>query len=175
MDKDDTGEWNSARIRSERNLITDLNDYIIMLMRVVQVVLFSAMIIVVCYEVIMRYVFYSPTVWGEGAARFFMIWMVLFGMALAIRHREHIRVDFFVYYLPERAQLVLGYLRIAIILIIAGVLVHAGYRIADANWTQIATGIGIPVFWKYLAVPVAAVLMFAFLIEKLRQRDTEPF
>ena len=45
------------------------------------ILLFAAMITVVFYEVVMRYVFGSPTFWSEAAARAAMIWLVMLGLA----------------------------------------------------------------------------------------------
>ena len=52
------------------------------------VVLFSVMIAVVFYEIVVRYVFNAPTFWAEPLARNAMIWMVMLGLAVGIRQKR---------------------------------------------------------------------------------------
>lgn len=143
--------------------------------RWVQITLFSAMIILVFYEVVMRYVFNAPTVWSEAAARLCMVWMVILGMNIAIRHSDHIRVDFFVDGLSARWQTMLGWFRIAVVVLVCLVLIQAGYKVAVDNLTQIASGTRISVFWKYIVVPFGAVLALIFLLERIIDRNTKTF
>lgn len=152
-----------------------LNSVIIGFAKIIQFILFSTMIVVVAYEVVMRYIFLNPTMWSEALARYCMIWLALFGMALSIFYREHIRVDFFVINFPPVVQSILGYIRLLIVLIISLVLIYAGYIIAVSNITQIAPGLYIPVFWKYISVSITSTLALYFVVQKIIRRDTRPF
>src|ERR687892_2491350 len=49
------------------------------------VLLFATMIVVVFYEVVSRYLFNAPTFWSGELARYAMVWLVLLGMAIAVR------------------------------------------------------------------------------------------
>ncbi len=156
-------------------MIRRLNDHVERVIRVVQIFLFAAMIGLVSYEVVMRYVFNAPTVWSESAARLCMVWLVVLGMNLAIRHGDHIRVDFFVDNASPRWQAILAAVRIIVVAIVTLILIYAGYKIAVANWTQIASGIRIPVFWKYIVVPIGSVIALLFLLERVFERDKRAF
>jgi TRAP-type transport system small permease protein len=152
-----------------------INTVVIAFAKIIQFILFSTMIIVVAYEVVMRYIFLNPTMWSEALARYCMIWLVLFGMALSIFYREHIRVDYFVFNFSPTIQKILGYIRLLIVLVISLVLIRAGYIMAVSNITQIAPGLHIPVFWKYISVPVTSTLALYFVVQKIIRRDTDPF
>lgn len=137
--------------------------------------LFSTMIAVVFYEVVMRYVFNAPTFWSEALARNAMIWLVFLGLARGVRNLDNIRVDFLVDHMPPWLQNVAAWLRYAILICFASVMVYHGFKLAVGNRNQIATGFEIPVMLIYLAVPVSGVLILLFAIELILKRETRPF
>jgi len=145
------------------------------MIQLVGTVLFIIMIVSVFYEVIMRYVFNAPTFWSEALARNSMIWVVVLGLSLGIRKKDNIRVDFIVLMLPRGVQMALGYLRIALVVVFATVFLIHGMRLAITNLTQTVTGLGIPVFWIYICVPLSGLCMLIFLAEALLKEDTSPF
>ena len=66
--------------------------FVELLFKLVCVVLFTVMITVVFYEVVMRHVFNAPSSWAEPLARTAMIWMVLLELAIGISsERIHLR------------------------------------------------------------------------------------
>ncbi len=129
------------------------------------VVLFAAMIAVVFYEVVMRYVFGSPTFWSEAAARAAMIWLVMLGLARGVRRLDNIRVDFLVDHMPPRLQWLCAWARFAAVGFFAFVMVFYGTRMALANWNNMYIGFEISMTWIYLAVPVSGVLILLFTFE----------
>lgn len=46
------------------------------------------------YTVVMRYVFSDPPVWGDLMTVLSNIWLVFFALALTVREKEHIALDF---------------------------------------------------------------------------------
>ena len=145
------------------------------LARWVGIALFTAMLVLMALEVVARYVFNAPTFWTEVIARYAMVWMVLLGMALGIRHREHIRVDGLVLVSPRVVQIVLAGVRLLCSLGFALILVAFGYQLSVMNLTQTAGVVAIPVFYLYLAVPITGLLMLVFLGEIIARRDIRPF
>ncbi|MBC6442833.1 MAG: TRAP transporter small permease [Rhodobacteraceae bacterium] len=55
--------------------------------------MFFAVGIFVAYEVFMRYVLISPTVWVDEIARIFQVWGTFAATAYVLRHRQHIIID----------------------------------------------------------------------------------
>ena len=55
--------------------------------------LLLALIVIILYEVIARYVFNSPTTWVFGSFRMISAALIVFGWAYAQRYNSHIRVD----------------------------------------------------------------------------------
>ena len=56
------------------------------------VVLFAVTVLRLFFQVIMRYVFCTSTIWAEELAIFSIIWMCSLGCALAFRRYKHITI-----------------------------------------------------------------------------------
>lgn len=145
------------------------------LFKLTGVVLFTVMITVVFYEIVMRYIFNSPTFWAEPLARNAMIWMVLLGLAIGIRHKENICVDFIADRITGRLRPVVAILRIVLVVAFAGVMVYYGAKMAMVNMRQIITGLNIPAGWVQIVVPIASAGMALFAVELLAKRDWDRF
>jgi len=63
-----------------------------------------AMVIVILYEVIARYVFNSPTTWAFNSMRLIGGAVIVLGWAYAQLHNAHIRVDVFYSYFSARKK-----------------------------------------------------------------------
>ncbi len=63
-----------------------------------------AMVIVILYEVIARYVFNSPTSWAFGSMRLIGGAIIVLGWAYAQLHNAHIRVDIFYTHFSARQK-----------------------------------------------------------------------
>lgn len=65
---------------------------------------FAAIGLIVCYEVVMRYVFFAPTRWVEEVARLLQIYAVFLACAPLVAARAHIRVSLLTDALPPAAR-----------------------------------------------------------------------
>ena len=139
------------------------------------VVLFAEMIVVVAYEVAMRYLFNSPTFWSGELARWSMVWLALLGMAIAVRRLDHIRVDILVDIAPRGAQIAMAVLRYVFAFAFAGIMLIYGARLVVENAEQISPGLQLPFSYLYLAPAVSAVLMLYFLVELVSRREIRTF
>lgn len=66
------------------------------------------MVLVVIYEVIMRYVFNAPTSWGFEATTFIYGLHYMLGFGYALLTNSHVKVDVFVTLLSSRKQRVIS-------------------------------------------------------------------
>ena len=58
------------------------------------------MVIFAVYNVVMRYVFEDPPVWGDLLTVLSNIWLVFIALALTVRDRDHIALDLIYSWLP---------------------------------------------------------------------------
>lgn len=56
-------------------------------------ILLLLMVVFAVYNVVMRYVFENPPVWGDLLTVLSNIWLVFFALALTVRDKDHIALD----------------------------------------------------------------------------------
>ncbi len=95
---------------------------------------FAVMLVITLLQVIFRYVLMWPLAWTEEAARVLFVLTMFFGIAIAIREREHVVVDFLFNRLPPRLQLVAALAFEAVIVLLLAVIARGTYILAVRNW-----------------------------------------
>lgn len=60
------------------------------------------MAFVMLYDVVMRYVFNSPTVWAQETCEYMMVFLTFIGLAATQKQKMHIRMDYLYTKFPER-------------------------------------------------------------------------
>ncbi|MGO1488392.1 MAG: TRAP transporter small permease [Arachnia sp.] len=132
------------------------------------VVLFSALVLDVSWQVFSRQVLNQPSGWSEELAKYLFIWLGLFGSALVFGERGHIAVDFAVKKLPIVAQVIVSALVQVAILVFTGLVLRwGGYLVVQLAWNQNLTGLPINVGPLYLALPISGVLIAFYTIYHL--------
>ncbi|KZK90991.1 Tripartite ATP-independent periplasmic transporter, DctQ component [Pseudovibrio sp. Ad5] len=88
---------NSARLLSGKSIwcsaVIKLIDHISEFSGKLAAWVFFAIGFFICYEVVSRYVFNSPTVWVDEVSRIGQIWGAYLAAAFALKHREMIVID----------------------------------------------------------------------------------
>lgn len=64
----------------------------------------AIMVIVIAYQVVLRYVFNASNAWSEELARYLFIYDVFIGSAIALRKNSHLQVDVFLNLMKERTK-----------------------------------------------------------------------
>ena len=86
------------------------------------------------YTVFMRYVFWAPPVWGDLMTVLSNIWLVFIALALTVREKEHIALDFLYTRLPLAWGFALQLLWAVIIFVLGLVICIYGYETAVTNF-----------------------------------------
>jgi TRAP-type C4-dicarboxylate transport system permease small subunit len=128
---------------------------------------FATLFAVVVLNIVLRNVAGIAWLWIPAVARLLFVWIVFLGVAAALRRNEHLVVDFFQRRMPRRLQkaVVFGIHLVSLpffaMLLVYGLQVaRVRMRIPFDTW-QFPTG------WAYMAVPVAAVILIVFTLERL--------
>ena len=87
-----------------------------------------ALLAIVAYGVIMRYLFVAPQVWTDETASFLLVLMVMLGVAEVLRRDEHIAVDLVTGRLGPRGRRVVGIWSMLAVLAVAGVLFASAWN-----------------------------------------------
>ena len=70
--------------------------------------IFVGAMMIVCVDVVLRYIFNSPMIWATELCELILVSMASFGMAWLLRQEKHVKVDFFLNILKPRHQALLN-------------------------------------------------------------------
>ena len=115
---------------------------------VVLVAMFSAMVLIIFVQVIMRKTGNS-LYWSEELGKFLFVWISWLGISIAQRKGEHIKITMLTDHLPFRAAQVFNILSDLVVIAICVVTLYYGVSLV----------IKISTSWGYLAVVVGCTLM----------------
>ena len=125
--------------------------------------LFIAIGFIVSYEVIMRYLFNSPTIWVNEVSRFLQIWATYLALTYSFHKQDFIRITVIYDRLNENGKKILDFISFIFILIFSSFVVYYGWLIAYDSLKvgrTSSTILDVPSFLTELAIP----LCFAFLV-----------
>lgn len=136
--------------------------------------IYFAVFLIVTYDVVARYVFNAPTVWGSDLVICIAGVHYLLSGAGALQRGDHVRIDVIYNQLPARAKYVSDIIANFIIIAVLIALIWFGVAqavpsIHDWETTGTAWNAPTPVVMK-LAIPVGAALMLIQAIVNLTRR-----
>ena len=125
---------------------------------IILVVLFSAMVLIIFVQVIMRKANHS-LYWSEELGKFLFVWISWLGISIAQRKGEHIKITMLTDRLPYRAAQAFNIVSDIIVILICAVTFYYGISLVASQWTSPYAGIKISTSWGYLAVVLGCGLM----------------
>ena len=146
----------------------------------IAVIAFVGMLLASLGQVLFRYVLEIPVPWTEELARVLFVVSMLFGMAIAIREKEHIVVDFLLLKLSPRGRTYAACLFDALILAFLLAWARGTLGLINLNWNSYLVALSwIRVAYLYIAELLAVALMIAFVLADLlaqahRLRASDP-
>ena len=124
--------------------------------------LILAITVVVLYEVVARYVFNAPTIWGhESSCQLAGLYALLLG-GYTYLYKGHVNVDVFVSHLKPRTQAIMEFISFIFVVLFCGVLLWYGgaHGIESVVKGEHSTSFWRPpVYHLRVAVAVAAFLI----------------
>jgi TRAP-type C4-dicarboxylate transport system permease small subunit len=101
----------------------------------------------VTYEVVMRYVFTSPTIWVDDISTIAQIWATYIGVAFALKHKDMIVIDVAFKDHDSLMRKILETFALVVIIGFSGIVIYYGYQIwLDSTLKGHTTG-------SYLSIP----------------------
>ena len=125
--------------------------------------LFITIGFIVSYEVIMRYLFTSPTIWVNEVSRFLQIWATYLALTYSFHKNDFIRITVIYDRLNDKGKKILDFISFIFILIFSSFVVYYGWLIAYDSLKvgrTSSTILDVPSFLTEVAIP----LCFAFLV-----------
>ena len=122
-------------------------------------VILAVMTLAVFAQVVFRY----ALAWGiEGideVPRYLFVWLVMIGAAAAMHRGQHTALDYFRDRLPPRGQAVVRVLTWGAGMALFLSLIRSSLVLVPNAQLQTSAGLGLPLGYVYLAVPVGAALI----------------
>ena len=119
------------------------------------------LLIVVIYEVVMRYGFNSPTVWGFEATTFLYGLHFMFGVSYTDVTGGHVKVDIFTQNAPNKVKAFLGALTTAVLFLPAtACLTWYSFEFAFASVTDLERN---PTSWAPPIYPIKVIMALCLL------------
>ncbi|MBC8374630.1 MAG: TRAP transporter small permease [FCB group bacterium] len=143
------------------------------------VALMGAIVLVVTWQVVTRFLMSSPSSYTEELARFLLIWIGVLGGSYALRTRAHLGIDILSTKLHGRQKdmLMIG-IYLAIILFAVLILVIGGIKLVALTFTlnQTSASLGIKMGYIYSVLPLSGSTMIIYsidvILDALKGRNT---
>jgi len=137
---------------------------------VILIVLMSAMVLDVTWQVFTRFILKDPSGFTEELAGFLLIWIGLLGASYALHTKAHLGIDVLTYKLTGTKKQVTEILISIIVLLFAFfVLVIGGIRLVNITFTlnQISPAMELKMGYVYLVVPLTGLLFIYYSLDNI--------
>lgn len=130
-------------------------------------------------NVVLRY-FGMSIIWAEEASRYLIVWLSFVGGSLCVKHGEHVGIDLLVQVSSPRMKKFLIASSEFIATIFMLIFTYYGWKLALSTYGagQISTGIMMPMWIVYSAIPLGCFLMairfFQRFIETITKKANIP-
>ena len=149
-----------------KSIVIQISDHIDRWCRTGAIVFFSAMVVLVMFQVLARYIFRAVPVWTEEAARYCMVWGGLLGATVAFKGDSDPKLLSAPKSGPKVWLRTATVLRAAAVLCFLGPIFYHSRRFLMRHWDRTAEALGISTFWVTMAVPFAVSVIFIHLLAR---------
>ncbi len=133
----------------------------------------GALVAVVFYIFLGRYLLHTSTMWGEPFSLLCLVWLSLLGSALVVRKNEHLRVTMFDDKLGSKGVAATDILSTACIFVFSLFLIVYGLQLAKSGANNNMAGINVPYAVMYISLPVTGVLNILALVGEWVERSAK--
>ena len=132
-------------------------------------ILTTVMTILLFLQVLFRFVLNLPLAWVEEISLYSMVWLCYFGGSLAIKKREHLKMEIITNFLKPKAKKIFDIISLALFFAFAVfVLYHVTLLTIDIlQRGQVTAVLEMPKWIPYAGVPAAFLLMLIRMIQDL--------
>lgn len=131
-----------------------------------------AMMLVVMYSVIMRYIFNLPVRWAAEVSEYMMVALAFLALAYVQHERKHITIDFLYTKQTEKTKIILDVVTSLCALAIFVLLTWASWGFAMKAYYAgfVSDAAALPLFPPRLLVPIGAAVLCLQLLADLIQK-----
>ena len=126
---------------------------------VILILMFAGMVLIIFFQVIMRYGFNNSLSWSEELGKFLFVWLSWLGISIGAKRGEHIKITMLIDKLPFIKAHVLNIISEIIVMIICAITTYYGIILVIKQINVNYAGIKISMAWGYLAVVTGCCTM----------------
>ncbi len=138
--------------------------------------LLAIMSVLIFADVVCRYFLHFSITWADEMSLVLLVWFVFIALAVGVRKRIHISIDFLSFFLPKKVvEGVMQRVVDVLTFCFGGVLVYFGIELIQIGSYSTLASVDLPTWVEYLFVPVSGVLvMYSALADFLQSRSAPP-
>jgi len=157
------------------NAIKFVFDRIFAVLTWAAVVMLVVMTVLIFTDVFCRYVLGFSIFWADEVSLILMIWFTFIALAIGVRKRIHIAIDFVLSVLPVKIQTQVVARVVDVFTFIFGVIfVYFGIELCKIGTYSTLAATDLPSYTEYIFIPVSGVLVMYTSIENFLQRSKGP-
>ena len=135
------------------------------ILEVLGTVTLAVMSVLVCYQVITRYVFNAPSARSEALSQYLFVWMIMFGSAYVFGSREHLTIDILKDKFAPKTNMVVEIItNVALFAFIFLICVWGGWLYTKGQKVQIDPSLHISKAVLYSALPFTGVITMFYAV-----------
>jgi len=121
------------------------------------------------YEVLMRYIFDSPTTWINETASIIVVWGILLGLSIGLRDNHHISVDIFYTILPKKVKKFVDIFANLVGISFCIFFIYNGIVLVNHTFAsgQVTMDTRMPYWIYYLVIPISGLTFLVRFIERI--------
>lgn len=131
---------------------------------------FMLLAVIVTWQVFARYVLNNSPSWSEPLAMLLLLYAVMLGTAVGVRHNKHLGLIWFRARFSDRSQAVLARFECLLIGGFGIAMTVYGAQMAYQTWIYRIPGLPLPMAAQYLALVFAGAAIALFSLEALMKR-----
>lgn len=151
-------------MESFKNVWMAIDKVVFGIVKHVCVIMLAALVAVVFYIFLGRYVLHASPAWGEPLSLLLLTWMSILGSTLVLRTNEHLQVTMFDEKMSARQIFATDVLATVCIFCFAIFMIVYGIQLMQQSRNNTMAGLNIPYMVMYLSLPVSGVLHLAGLV-----------
>lgn len=141
------------------------------------VVLMTAIVINVSWQVLTRFVMNSPSSFTEELARFLLIWIGFLGASYAFCRHSHLSLDLLLQSAPETYKPHLKRIsNIFCFAFAAAVMIYGGTQlmVLTLQLNQTSAALNAPIGYVYSCIPLSGILICWFALDNVFRPSNQP-
>lgn len=135
--------------------------------KVLLIIMLASMVLIMAYQVIMRYIFSDAKPWCEELTLYISIFSIMFALGIASRSDSHLQVDFLTRLYGPRMRCLMAAVWSLVSIVIMALFAYYSISLMTNHATARSVTLPITMAEVYTAFPIGAAILILYSIEIL--------